>query len=100
LLQIPQGTYLYDAGRPIRLLFRLAGTAIKMCLLSASFWLIMAIHLLLLVCYYESSDNKARIDTTPGNTPWPFLRSTTYAGFLGTLVSFTLAFQTTQCYSR
>ncbi|GAQ88935.1 hypothetical protein KFL_004710040 [Klebsormidium nitens] len=97
---IPQGTYIYDANHPIRLLFRLTGTAAKMALLSSSFWLIISVHVLLLICYYQTDHNKIRIDTTPGNTPWPFLRSSTYAGFLGTLVSFVLVFQTTQSYAR
>lgn len=100
LMQIPHGTYIYDANHPIRLLFRLTGTAAKMALISASFWLIICVHVLLLICYYQTDHNKIRIDTTPGNSPWPFLRSTTYAGFLGTLVSFVLVFQTTQSYSR
>jgi hypothetical protein len=71
---------------------------------SYSFWLVMITHLFLDVMYYIVGDQHTRIDSTTNRqsqvTHWPFLRTTTYTGFLGTLVSFCLVFQTTQSYNR
>ncbi|GAQ86941.1 hypothetical protein KFL_003220030 [Klebsormidium nitens] len=101
---IPEGTYIYDASHPLRLLLRLPGTAVLETLKSYSFWMVMLTHLILVILYYKVDFQHTRIDSS--NTPatqrsqWPFLRTTTYSGFLATLVSFCLVFQTTQSYNR
>ncbi|GAQ85756.1 hypothetical protein KFL_002530010 [Klebsormidium nitens] len=86
---------------PIRLLFHLGASSIKMVFQSVSFWGLIAAHLLLLVFYYKVSNQHSKVDTaTADGYPWPFIRSSTYAGYLGSLVSFCLVFQTTQSYNR
>ncbi|GAQ79686.1 hypothetical protein KFL_000360020 [Klebsormidium nitens] len=98
---IPPGVLLYNANTPLRLLFRLSGTIVRAVLFSYSFWLIMSVHVFLSVMYYRMGFQHTRTDTTNvKHTDWPFLRSSTYTGFLGTLVSFCLVFQTTQSYNR
>ncbi|GAQ90784.1 hypothetical protein KFL_006840070 [Klebsormidium nitens] len=98
---IPKDTFIYNADQPVRLLLHLSGSSVKLFLLSPSFWGLMALHLLLLVVYWKVANQHSRVDSaTAKDSAWPFLRTTTYTGYLGTLVSFCLVFQTTQSYNR
>ncbi|GAQ88257.1 hypothetical protein KFL_004130030 [Klebsormidium nitens] len=97
--KVAPATITYDANYPLRYALMLAGTSVKMCLKSFTFWMVILENVILSYVYYAICHNHENFDGSFDTGGWPYITSAIWGSF-GGIVTFMLVFHASDCYSR